>query len=81
MVKLRLSFYECEHEGDLATYVADVVACGGKVLKQTLKEDSEQGIVIVEVADKASFLSALIKTPSGDFVWPPLEDPLWSREG
>jgi len=53
---MTVSFYECEHEGDLENYVEDLLTAGAKVLATTLNEQAETGSATIEVADRAAFI-------------------------
>ncbi len=83
-MKFFLRFYECEHQGDLNTYLDDVRASGGQVLQSQLSEDDEEGVAQIQVSDFSAFKAAFQKTDSADFCdsldW--IEDPLYklSRE-
>lgn len=72
-----LRFYECEHQGDLYSYLDELTSCGASVLDSTLNEDQEEAVVKVEVADFKAFKAAWEQTFSSDFAdslgW--LEDP------
>ncbi len=51
MKRILLSFYECEHNGDLDVYEEDIIESGGKIINSYVDTDLEQGLVIVEVDD------------------------------
>lgn len=72
MTKITLRFSECEHGGDLARYSDDVIKAGGSIISEDVDLDNEQGVIIVEVEDKAAFVAAFKKTDAADFVWPPI---------
>ena len=40
-----LSFYECEHYGDLDNYADDIVACGGTIESKSVDTDEEVGVI------------------------------------
>jgi hypothetical protein len=67
MQRMNFTFSECEHEGDLASYVGDLVACGATVLSSRVCLDAETGHVAVEVADKAAFLAKFYRTDACGF--------------
>jgi hypothetical protein len=64
---IHLRFYECEHQGDLNTYLQDVIASGGQVIDYQLDEDAEEAIAKIEVDDFSAFKAAFQKTSSADF--------------
>lgn len=67
MKTFRISFYECEHEGDLNHYLSDITASGGRVKDSSLNYDSESAVVTVEVDDPAAFKAKFANTESYDF--------------
>jgi hypothetical protein len=77
-MKFHLRFYECEHQGDLNTYLDDVRACGGNVLQSQLSEADEEGVAHIQVSDFPAFKDAFQKTETADFCdsldW--IEEPL-----
>ena len=56
---VRLTFYECEHMGDLRNYVVDVASCGAQIVKSRVDSFVEEGYLEVEVADVAKFIEEL----------------------
>lgn len=61
-------FYECEHNGDLDSYLTDLRRCPGvKILGSTVDEDAEEGRVMVEVADLQAFIAAFRQTGAYGF--------------
>ena len=66
-MKFHLRFYECEHQGDLNTYLDDVRACGGQVLQSQLSEDDEEGVAQIQVTDFPAFKKAFQQTDAADF--------------
>jgi hypothetical protein len=64
---LTITFYECEHEGDLEPYEKDIVDCGGKVLSTQINEDTETAIIEVDVDNPASFIEKFQRTNSVGF--------------
>ncbi len=65
-VTRRLVFYECEHDGDLGGYVADLGRAGATVVSQRLLS-SETCEVVIRVSDWPSFVRRFKETPSADF--------------
>lgn len=59
-----LQFYECEHDGDLGTYVDDLVQCGATIISTSINEEAEIGTVVIEFPDneKVQFIEKLRKT-------------------
>jgi hypothetical protein len=45
-MKIRISFRECEHDGDLNNYA---IAAGGSVVEQDYDGDGEVGWIVAEV--------------------------------
>jgi hypothetical protein len=66
---LQLHFYECEHEGDLERYIADIEACEGRIVQQKLSE-SRPGVGAVDVAvpSRRLFRAKFQQTPSSQFL-------------
>ena len=62
-----LSFYECEHEGDLEYYLADLTKSGAKIVSSEINYDAETAEVTIEVEDKDGFLEAYKKTETYGF--------------
>ena len=44
-----LTFYECEHNGDLDNYADDITACGGVIESQRVYPDEEVGVIECKV--------------------------------
>ena len=65
---LTISFYECEHDGDLEDYVDDVVESGGKIVSSEINEEAEIGRVTVEVEDREAFFEKFKKTDAYCFI-------------
>lgn len=66
MKRILLSFYECEHNDDIAVYEEDIIESGGKIINSYVDTDLEQGLVIVEVDD--SFMKIFKKTQSYQYL-------------
>ena len=70
-MKVYLSFSECEHQGDLDVYAADVAKCGGVISKMYVANDDddceEMGHIYFDVYDRAEFFDAFKKTESFGF--------------
>lgn len=64
---LSMSFYECEHEGDLDRYLRDLNRCGARVQNSSINFDAETAEVIIQIPDFAAFKSEWQKTESADF--------------
>lgn len=45
MQKHILTFYECEHYGDLDNYADDITACGGVIESKHLYYEEEVGVI------------------------------------
>lgn len=65
-MKTTLSFYECEHNDDLDTYIHDIRACGGRVIASTINTDEEVGTVLLEHTE--DFWNLFKKTDSYEFL-------------
>jgi len=66
-MKIKITFCECEHHGDLDNYEDAVRQAGGQVLSSDVDTDDEVGTVIAEVQDTKAFLDAIKKTEGGEF--------------
>ena len=64
--RMHLTFYECEHGGDLDHYLDDIYNSGGKVIRSQVERDEECS-VLVEVEDKQDFLKRFKRTKSYGF--------------
>ena len=62
-----LSFGECEHEGDMNTYIDDLHKSGASVLEYEIDEDEEEGTVQIVIDDLSEFLAKFRKTESFGF--------------
>lgn len=62
MEKITIIFYECEHNGDLQSYIHDVVDSGGNVIDSEINYDAEKAEVLVEVNDKNEFFNKFFST-------------------
>lgn len=51
-MKITLHFYECEHQGDMDTYLEDVRASGATVLSSNVNHDAETGSTEITVPDE-----------------------------
>lgn len=65
--KMAISFYECEHDGDLDHYCDDLAASGARVLKSRVNHDEEEGVVVIEVSDVSKFKARFAQTESFEF--------------
>jgi len=64
---ITLIFDECEHEGDLDSYIRDVRRSGGRILESRVDREEDQGIIRCEVHDPDAFRKAFCATESADF--------------
>jgi hypothetical protein len=62
MAKFRISFDECEHDGDMQNYIADINMAGGKVLQYHVDHDEETGSALVEAENYADFKARFQET-------------------
>ena len=71
MKRATVRFHECEHDGDMERYVADLTASGAKVLATSIDEDEEEGTAGIEVENVPDFLQRLKQTESAGFsnIW------------
>lgn len=67
-VKIKVTFCECEHDGDLDNYLGDIRDCGGKVLSSNVDSDEETGTVVFEVEDKPAFVEKFKQTDAWQFL-------------
>jgi hypothetical protein len=47
-----IQFYECEHDGDLDTYIEDLTNSGFSVSGATVNEDAEIGTCTIEAPEE-----------------------------
>jgi hypothetical protein len=64
----RLTFSECEHDGDLDNYKDDIISSGGKIVDSGVNHDEESGWVKVEIEDKDAFLAKFRETDAYGFM-------------
>lgn len=67
-MKKTISFYECEHYGDLDNYVNDLQQSGAEIISYALS-DEESGNVLISVPDNQfdAFLEKFKQTDSFGF--------------
>lgn len=69
MAKRRtISFYECEHQGDLNNILEDMRSCGAKIGYTQLDVDEETCTIEYEVEDMGEFAVQFKDTESYDFI-------------
>jgi len=66
--RLRLTFSECEHQGDLDNYSGDIKKCGGTIVQSHVDTENEEGTVDILVENKDAFLSEFKKTESYNYL-------------
>lgn len=64
----RLTFSECEHDGDLDNYKGDIISSGGKIVDSGVNHEEETGWVKVEIEDKDAFLAKFRETDAYGFM-------------
>ena len=64
MATYKLTFSECEHDGDLEHYKGDVINSGGKIVDSGVNHDVETGWVRFETNDKDAFMKRFRETDS-----------------
>jgi hypothetical protein len=68
MVRSTISFYECEHQGDLDNILEDMRHCGAKIGYTKLDVDAETCTIEYEVEDMGKFVTQLKDTESYEFI-------------
>lgn len=68
MTKLKLTFYECEHHGDLDKYKEDVIKCGATIIGEEIDTEEEEGFLIVETENSSEFKKKIRLSDSYDFL-------------
>jgi len=68
MVRSTISFYGCEHQGDLNNILEDMRSCGAKIGYTRLDVDEETCTIEYEVEDMGEFATQFIDTESYDFI-------------
>jgi hypothetical protein len=68
MDKITLSFYECEHEGDIQNYMEEIARCGAKIEDYHLDYEEEVGVVSIVVEDKKGFWKKFKETEAYGFL-------------
>lgn len=64
---MRITFYECEHGGDVDHYEADLRRSGARIIDSDLNEDAESCTIEFEVTDKAAFKASFANTDAFGF--------------
>jgi len=67
MKTITINFYECEHNGDLDDYFADIRKAGGNVINVDHNFEAETAEVELEVENIKTFLIKFIETDGCDF--------------
>lgn len=65
-MKTVLTFYECEHNGDLDNYISDIRDSGGHILQSKVDPEEEIGYVLFE--HDLSFWKKFKETESHAFI-------------
>jgi len=65
-MKTQLSFYECEHYGDLDNYIDDVEQSGGTVTSSNINLEAETGTI--DVTHDEGFWDRFKETNSFEFL-------------
>jgi translation elongation factor EF-Ts len=65
---ITLSFYECEHQGDLNHYISDLKSSGATIVDKRINREAEVGTVDVEVNNRTKFIEAFKKTDAYHFL-------------
>jgi len=63
-MKKTITFYECEHDGDLNNYTNEIIECGAKIVSTDPDFDEETCEVEISVTDYEKFYSLFKKTDS-----------------
>jgi hypothetical protein len=66
--RIKVTFSECEHDGDMENYADDIRSCGGKIISTSVNPDAEEGTAVFEVEDKATFVEKFKQTDSYGFI-------------
>jgi len=66
--RLKITFTECEHDADLENYADDVRNSGGTIVQSYVNTDEEEGVIIIEVEDKPTFVEKFKQTQAWEFV-------------
>lgn len=66
-MRLQVTFYECEHGGDVDHYEADLRRAGAKIIESNLNSEAECCTIEIDVADKAAFKAAFEDTDAFGF--------------
>lgn len=64
---LTLHFSECEHNGDLQSYVNDIVESGGNIKSSSINYEEENAVVVIELNDYNDFYEKFKRTNAFDF--------------
>ena len=67
-VRIKVTFSECEHDGDMSNYTDDIVKCGGKIISTSVDADAEEGTAVFEVEDKPAFVEKFKQTEAWQFI-------------
>jgi hypothetical protein len=67
-VRIKVTFSECEHDGDMENYADDIRACGGRIISTNVDHDAEEGTAVFEVDDKPAFVEKFKQTDAWGFM-------------
>jgi hypothetical protein len=66
--RIKVTFSECEHDGDMENYADDIRACGGRIISTNVDPDAEEGTAVFEVDDKPAFVEKFKQTDAWGFM-------------
>ena len=66
-MRLNITFYECEHSGDIGHYETDLRRAGATIVESDFNSEAESCTIEVEVADKSTFTEAFKATDAFAF--------------
>jgi hypothetical protein len=68
MATYKVTFSECEHDGDLDNYKTDIINSGGKIVDSGVDHENEVGWVRFETDDKDAFMTKFRETDAYGFM-------------
>lgn len=68
-MNIEVTYYECEHFGDLERYKQELCSAGARVIEENPDFDSEEVTFRIEVDNINAFLEKFRKTDSYDFAY------------
>lgn len=67
-MRIRMNFYECEHQQDLQMYKKDLLDCNAEIVNSSIDADNEIGTIDFDIKDKEKFMQEFQKTMAFEYL-------------